>query len=60
MPATSQTSVSQILKAASQDKREQPWKKALVVDSARAESGSDKEIVKTDGTIGPLTNFFTS
>lgn len=59
MPASDQTTVDQIFMAASQNKRDQPWKKALV-DSARKEDTADKEIVKTGGPLDILINFFVA
>lgn len=61
MPAsTSQTTIAQIMQTATQDKREQPWKKTLNAIVANGTSTTSEERVKTGGTCDVLTNFFAS
>ncbi|MCJ1361284.1 hypothetical protein MMC16_000382 [Acarospora aff. strigata] len=61
MPASiTQNTVAQIMSAASEDKREQPWKKILADASVTPTSDDVAEPIKAGGPCDVLTSFFAS
>ncbi|KAA6413646.1 MAG: hypothetical protein FRX48_02007 [Lasallia pustulata] len=55
--STSSTTIAQIFDAASQDKREQPWKKYLVNAAVGVAPSDETEVIKTGGECDVLTNW---